>query len=126
MRKGLLQSLEAIIAILAIMTFFITFYSGMSAIPEFDTINWKVRGFNALKALDESNMLRDVVAVNSTSLLKDRLSSILSAQLNYDVVICTTSCGKPDIQSDKLTSVVYLVSGDLNNYLPRQVILYLW
>ena len=124
--KGLLQSLEAIIAILAVMTFFITFYSGMSAIPEFDTINWKVRGFNALKALDESNMLRDAVTANSTSLLKNRLSGILAAELNYDVVICITDCGKPDIQSDKLTSIIYLVSGDLNNYLPRQVVLYLW
>ncbi len=124
--KGMLQSLEAVIAILAILTVFITFYSGRDAIPEFDTVNWKARGFDALKALDDSNRLRDVIITDDTSALKDRLSSLLPSQLNYDVVICEKNCGKPDIQSDKLTSVVYLVSGDLNNYLPRQIILYLW
>lgn len=124
--KGLLQSLEAIIAILMILTVFITVYSGRDTIPEFDTINWKTRGFEALKTLDNHNRLRDVVITNSTSVLKDRLSEILPSQLNYEVVICERDCGKPDIQSDKLTSVIYLVSGDLNNYLPRQIILYLW
>ena len=124
--KGLLQSLEAIIAILAIVTVFVTVYSGKSPIPEFDTINWKVRGFDALKALDNNNMLRDVVVTNSTSALKDRLSGLLPSQLNYDVVICERNCGQPDIQSDKLTSVTYVIAGDLNNYLPRQIILYMW
>lgn len=124
--KGLLQSLEAIIAILAIVTVFVTVYSGKSPIPEFDTINWKVRGFDALKALDNSNMLRDIVTTNSTSALKDRLSGLLPSQLNYDVVICERNCGQPDIQSDKLTSVTYVIAGDLNNYLPRQIILYMW
>ncbi len=124
--KGILQSLEAVIAILAVLTVFITFYSGKDVIPEFDTVNWKARGLDALKALDDSNRLRDVIVTNDTSALKDRLSSLLPSQLNYDVVICERNCGKPDVQSDKLTSVVYLVSGDLNNYLPRQIILYLW
>jgi len=124
--KGLLQSLEAIIAILLILTVFITVYSGRDPIPEFDTINWKSRGFEALKTLDNNNLLRDVVITNSSSVIKSRLSGLLPPQLNYDVVVCERNCGKPDIQSDKLTSVIYLVSGDLNNYLPRQVILYLW
>lgn len=124
--KGILQSLEAVIAILAILTVFITFYSGRETIPEFETINWKVRGFDALKSLDNNNQLRDVVITNSSSILKDRLSNILPAQLNYDVVICDRGCAKPDIQSDRLTSVIYLVSGDLNIFMPRQIVLYMW
>lgn len=122
----MLRSLESIIAILAILTVFIIVYSGRDPLTEFDSITWKARGFETLKSLDESNRLRDVVITNSTSLLKDRLSALLPSQLNYDVAICDRNCGKTDIQSDKLTSVIYLIAGDLNNYLPRQIILYLW
>ena len=124
--KRLLQSLEAIIAILVILPVFITFYSGRDSVPEFDTINWKLRGFEALKSLDSNNMLRDAVVTNSTSAIKDRLSSLLPSQLNYEIVICDRNCGKPAVQSDKLTSVTYILSGDLNIYMRRQIILYLW
>ena len=124
--KGISRSLEAVIAILAILAVFLNVYSGRESLPEFDTINWKIRGFEALKNLDDNNILRDVVITNSSSLIKDRLSTLLPSQLNYDVIICEKDCGKPDIQTEKLTSVIYLISGDLNNYLPRQVILYLW
>lgn len=124
--KGILQSLEAIIAILIIVVVFVSVYTNRTPIPEFDTINWNVRGFDALRALDGNNMLRDVVMTNSTSTLKDRLLPLIPSQLNYDVVICDRNCGQPDIKSDKLTSVTYVVSGDLNNFLPRQIILYMW
>ena len=124
--KGMLQSLEAIMAILAILTVFSVVYSGKDPIPEFDTINWKMRGFEALRTLDGTNRLRDAVITNSSSAVKDRLSSLMPSQLNYEIVICDRNCGKPDIQSDKLTSVAYMVAGDLNNYLPRQIILYMW
>lgn len=124
--KGLLGSLEAIIAILIILTIFITFYSGREAIPEFDTINWKVRGYDALRTLDYNGMLRDAVTTNSSTIIESRLKTLLPSQLNYQVVVCERNCGDPGIETDKLTSAVYLVSGDLNNYLPRQVILYMW
>lgn len=124
--KGILQSLEAIIGILMIMTTFIIVYTGREQIPEFDTINWKLRGFGALEALDNNNKLRDVVLSNSTQTLKSRLSDLLPSGLNYDVVICVSDCGKPSIPSERIASVIYLISGDVDDFRYRQVILYMW
>ncbi len=124
--KGLLQSLEAVIGVVTIFTILILFYSGKDPIPEFDTINFKVRGFQALKALDDQNRLRDAALANDTASLKSRLSGILPAQMNFDVVVCTTNCIDPNIASDKVTSVAYLIAGNVDDFRYRQIILYMW
>jgi hypothetical protein len=63
---------------------------------------------------------------NDTDSIEDRLADLLPPVLNYKVIICTLDCYAPDIASERLTSVVYLVAGDIDDFMPRQVLLYMW
>lgn len=125
--KGILQSLEAMIGILTILTVFIVVFAPQAQLPEFDTINWKLRGFSALKTLDDANELRSGVLANDTTAINNKLLSLLPVYLNYNVTICELNCTKPSsIDSEKLVSINYLIAGDVGNVTFRQIVLYLW
>lgn len=124
--KGLLKSFEAILAVLMILTVFIIFFLTGQEFPEFETVIWRNRGFVALRGLDFSNELRDLVVANDTDTLEDKLSDLLPAGLNYETVICDLTCGQPDITADTLTTVTYLMVGREDLFQPRQVLLYMW
>jgi len=121
-----MQTFEAIISILMIMTVFFVYYSPKENLPEFETVNWKVRGFDVLKALDESNELRRYAMLNDTTGIESKLVGMLPVNLNYEVVLCEQTCVKPDISSEKIISDTYFLAGDFGNITPKQVILYMW
>jgi hypothetical protein len=122
----MLRTLEVVIGIGMITTIFLIFYSGAQDLPEFDIVNWKIKGFTALNTLNENNELRNYVLANNTLGLKNRLSHLLPKNLNLEVVICELDCEKPEIGSEKIASVSYLVAGKVNQFGPKQVILFLW
>ncbi len=124
--KGLLKTFEAIMAILAILIIFVIFFLSSQSLPEFETVNMRVRGFQALKLLDDNGELRKFVITNDTVTIKNKLSQILSPSTNFDVNICQLNCTSLGIQADKLTTVSYLIAGDYNNFALRQIILYMW
>lgn len=124
--KGVVQTLEAVIAVILIMVVVVTYYGPKEKLPEFETISWKLSGFDALKALDASNELRQYVLANDTATIESKLLSILYINVNYQILVCDSNCGKPNINSDKITSVTYLIAGDVNNIKNRQVVLYIW
>lgn len=124
--KGLLKTLEAVIAILMVLTAFFIYFSSNEIFPEFYSINTEWRGFYALKILDETSKLRSDVLANNTANIQNNLQSLLPPETNYQVVICQTFCSKPTVESEKMVSVTYILAGDLDNYSPRQIILYMW
>jgi len=124
--KGLMRSFEAIIAILTITSTFFILFSTKEPVPEFDTINWRLNGFNALQSLDERGELTEAVLSNDTSGIESKLSVLLPTNLNYDLVICSETCPGVSINSEKITSVHYFISGNITNVQGREVILYLW
>jgi hypothetical protein len=124
--KGLMKSLEAVIAILMMLTFFIYFFRGAEQLPEFETINWQLKGFNSLKTLDKNNQLRQYAIANDTQTIESQLASLLPAETSYKIIICNATCGNPGITSEKLTSVSYFIAGDLANFQPREIVLYMW
>lgn len=124
--KGLLQSLEAVIGILLILTVFVTIYSRDVPLPELDTVNFKLKGFSALKTIDETGELRGAVALNDTTEVENKVSDLVPKHLNLKVVFCKLGCALPDIASENIVSVTYLVTGEVNNIDPRQVVLYMW
>lgn len=124
--KGVVQTLEAVIAVILIMIVVIVYYGPKEKLPEFETISWKLRGFDALKTLDTSNELRQYVFSNDTTTIESKLLPILYTNINYQVLVCELNCGKPSINSEKITSVTYLIAGDVNNIKNRQVVLYMW
>ncbi len=124
--KGIMQTLEGVIAVTMILTIIIVFYGPKQQLPDFTTITWKLRGFESLKALDTSNELRPDVMVNNTASIEAKLAAMVPADIDYTVVVCKSSCGKPDIDADKIVSVTYLIAGRMGNIESRQVILYMW
>ncbi len=124
--KGLLQSFEAIIAILMILTVFIMYYGPIQPLPEFRGINRKLRGFEALKALDNNNELRSYAIANDTKSIESKLYNLLPRNLNYEVFVCEANCGYPNIASESLVSVVYVLAGNISSFKPVQVVLYMW
>jgi len=123
--KGILQILEAAIAIIAILTVFLFLFSGMGEFPQFESVNWKLKGFYALQSLDNNNELRNFVISNDTTSIKNELLSYVT-QVNIEVVVCETVCNKPDVESEKLVSVNYLIAGNSTQYAARQVVIYMW
>ena len=121
-----MRSLEAVIGILLILSVFLVIYNRDVQLPELDTVNYKLRGFAALKTLDETGELRQAVALNDTQAVTNKLSDILPQQLNTLIVFCETDCALPAVSSEKIISLVYLVAGEVNSLKPKQVILYLW
>jgi len=124
--KGQIQTLEAIITVGIIAGVFIAFYSSRIQLPESESVNWKLSGFNALKIIDQSNRLRDYVVNNNTTAIVSELEKLIPPTLNFNITICEENCPEPKIESSKLVSVVYLIAGDIGNFTKRQVVLYIW
>jgi hypothetical protein len=122
----MMQILEAIISIILILTIFLIYYSPNEKLPEFESINWKIRGFGALKALDDNNELRSYALANDVASIQNKLSSLLPVNLNYQVVLCGQTCSKPTISSERITTVIYLLAGDFGNITAKQIVLYMW
>jgi hypothetical protein len=126
MSKGVIQSLEAVIAILMVLVIFAVLFASKQIMPDSETAAWKLRGFNSLKSLDESGKLREFAMKNDTQSIKEGLQSLLQPNINYDVVVCASGCSVPTIEAEKIVSTSYLISGNFSAFEPRQIVLYMW
>ena len=124
--KGILQSLEAAMAALMILTALAIVFSSKENIPEFETVSWKSKGFNSLKTLDDSNELRLYALTNNTQIIVEKLQNLLPSNVNFDVKICSSNCTLPNITAEKIVSVSYLISGNVTTFNPKEIFLYMW
>ena len=126
MMKGMLQSLEAVIGILLILSVLVLVYSRDVQLPELDTINLKLRGFYALQTLDRTGELRKSILLNDTIDIENKISDFIPKNLNNEIIFCELTCAIPNIASDRIITVNYLIAGDVNNINPKQTVLYMW
>jgi hypothetical protein len=124
--KGFLKTFEAVIAIFMMAAFFIAVFATEEKIVDVDTINWKIIGFNALKALHDQDKLATPALSNDTATIESRLSSIIPSTLNYQVLICGDNCPTPSISSSKITTISFFVAGNASDINPKEVVLYIW
>lgn len=124
--KGVAQTFESIVAILSMLTVFIIYFSARQTLPDFEIINREMKAFNAMKILVENNDFRQWVLANDTQTLENKMLTIMPSDINYEVFVCTTDCTKPNVTSERMFSVNYIVAGDVKDFRPRQVILYMW
>ena len=124
--KGILQSLEAVISILMVLAFFVIFFISKEPYPEFETVNWKVRGFNSLKALDESNRLREFALTNNSLRINESLQGLLPTYIDFDIRICDKTCVNPNISAERIVAVSYFIAGNESGLNPREIVLYMW
>lgn len=124
--KGVTKTLEVVIAVLMVLIAYVLLYSAPIIPPDFQSINLQLQAFNSLQTLDANNELRSAALQNDTSTISNKLASLLPGNANYLVSICTSACVAPVINSTSIFSVSYVISGDVGNFNPRQVIVYMW
>ena len=128
--KGQLFTLEAAIAILMILIIIVFLFSNPPKSPEFNEINYKLKIYNGLKILDETGRLSTYVSNNDANAIQNGLRPYISNIKNYKVVIfnqTTNITQKPSLSNEsEVISVSYFLAGDLDNYQPRDIRVYLW
>jgi hypothetical protein len=95
-----------------------------------ETINYKLKVYNSLLALEKTGELRKDVSDKNATAINVSLNPLLPTFLNRAVVIFNDSSNitkKPDLSNatDSI-SVSYLLAGDLDDYDPRDVRVYIW
>ncbi len=128
--KGQLFTLESAIAMLMILIIIVFLFSNPPKSPEFTKINYKLKIYNGLKVLDETGKLSTYVSNDDVSAIQNGLKPYISNIQNYKVVIfnqTTNITQKPSlINESEVISVSYFLVGDLDNYQPRDVRVYMW
>ncbi|MFH1630880.1 MAG: hypothetical protein ABIA21_01495 [Candidatus Aenigmatarchaeota archaeon] len=120
--KGLLHTLEAIIAVSIILLALAFLLRGASYGSSDDGLYDE--GFRALEYLDDYGSLRLHVIDNDVLSIKNDLKLVLYR--DFDVLICG-DCSMQNIASGRsVTAVEYYVSGDRDVYSPKKVVLYIW
>lgn len=114
---------EVIVAIFLIVIFLLVVFVPEEVKIEADL---KETGLKVLRILDQNNELRRYVVENDTNSIKNKLSSLLPYQISYEVFICDYSCPSLNLEEEKITSVSYLLAGDVGKFEPKEVILWLW
>lgn len=124
--KGITSVLEVAITILMVIVVYVLVFSATLIPPDFETINLQLSAINSLQTLDANNELRPYVMLNDTTNITNKLSNLMPANVNLFVAICRSSCAAPPTNSSRVASVDYLVAGDVTNFNPQQVIVYVW
>jgi len=89
----------------------------------------KFKVFQSLVSLDKSKNLRRLAVENDAIGINNSLSQILNKNLKYSIVIYNESSNTtaiPDIESNNIAVVDYVISGDFGNFNPRKIKVFLW
>jgi hypothetical protein len=124
--KGISKTFESIVAILSMLTVFIIYFSAKQTIPDFEVINREMKAFTVMKTLVENNEFRQWVLANDTEMLENKILTMMPADINYEIKVCSPDCSKPNVTSENMYSVNYIVAGDVKDFRPRQIVLYMW
>lgn len=109
--KGYIQTLEAFIAAVIILSAMIYIFSSMSSPPQ---ISLYSTAHDCLKYLDENGKLRYYAYNNQEDSLKNDLRSCLPGLADFEVKICKTAdCGYQAPENKTVALASYLISGDV-------------
>jgi len=128
--KGALYTLEVVISILMIFVIVVFLFQNPPASPDYQIANYKLKAYNALKLLDTTGELNMYTSNSDANSIREKLQPFIPVTVSYDVVIfnqTTNITNKPSfVNVTDVISVSYFVSGELDDYQPRDVRVYLW
>jgi hypothetical protein len=128
--KGQIYTLESAIAILMVLSITIILFKNQPNLPELQEINYKQKIYGGLKTLDATGKLGFYAIKNDANSIQNELQPYIPTFLEYKVVIydqTTNVTEKPYLEDqNKVISVSYFLAGDVDNYEPRDVRVYLW
>jgi len=125
--KAQMQTIEALISIAIVSFIIFLLYFRAPISQEISQINRKIDAYNALKILDQSRNLRQYALQANATKIEELLLPFLKS--NYKVVIYNKTeniTEIPRIDSKNIASVSYIIAGDLANYKPIEIRVYLW
>jgi competence protein ComGC len=125
--KAQMQTIEALISIAIISFIIFLLYFIASVSQEISQINRKIDAYNALKILDQSRNLRQYALQTNATKIEELLLPFLKS--NYKVVFFNQTGNVTEISridSKNIASVSYIIAGDLANYKPIEIRVYLW
>ena len=128
--KGQLYTLESAISILMILLLVLFLFKNQPNLPESQEVNYKLKAYNGLEILDTTGKLGSYAIKNDANAIQNELQNYIPVFLNYKVVIynqTTNVTERPSLEDkNKVISVNYFLAGDLDNYQPKDVRVYLW
>jgi hypothetical protein len=128
--KGQIYTLEVGIALLMILSIVIFLFLNPPASPKYNVINYKMNAYTGLETLERTGELRRYVADNNATAINVTLDPYIPAFLSRAVVIfndTTNLTAKPSLSNiNDSISVSYFLSGDFDDYKPREITVYMW
>ena len=122
MAKGQYRTIEAVIAVISLISF-LFFLSKVKPTPvEFKSLDVKLRMQKALEALYLNGTLRKLVYSGDTNAILNALYPYLLKNYNYRV--CIGSCNFTG--SGEIYSVSYYLATNGTFYNPKEVTIYAW
>jgi hypothetical protein len=127
-KKGYIQTLEAIVAILII---YITVISLMSQYrPKTQAgvpLDIKLTQDALLKEIESSNFYRNCALSNNTICIDDLINKSIGNKYMYKVALCTvSSCAVPITPNREVYARSIIISSNITNYTTTSVNIYLW
>jgi len=125
--KGQTRTIEALvsIAIISFIIFLLYFITPTS--QEISQINRKIEAYNALKILDKTRNLRQYALQANATKVEELLLPFLKSSFKVVIYNQTSNITEvPKVESENIASVSYLIAGELANYKPLEIRVYLW
>jgi len=123
--KGMIYTLEAVMAAVLILGTLITVYSFSKQEAGFDAATIRESGYSCIRSLDGRGILRYYALANDSAGIRSYLKSCLPRSLNFSMQFCA-SCA-PDVPGNKtIVSVNYMIAGEAALFQPSNANLFLW
>jgi len=115
---------------LMILSIVIFLFLNPPTLPEYRIINYKMKAYNGIDALEKTGELRRYVIDNNITVINESLNPFIPGFISREVVIfneTTNLTAKPSIFNlNDSVSVSYFLAGDFDDYKPREVRVYMW
>lgn len=123
--KGMMYTLEAVMAAILILATLISVYSFSKQETGFDAATIKENGYSCIKNLDSRGVLRYYALSNDSVGVRSYFQNCLPRSLNFSINFCA-SCA-PDVPGNKtIVSVNYMIAGEAALFQPSNANLFLW
>lgn len=128
--KGTFFTLEAIISITMMVLITVLLFKSPPAKTDLSRTAYKLEAYSGLEML-ETGDLREYVLNNNTNSIETELAPYVSfSRSQYSVVIWNETRNRlsalPSPSTGDIISVGYFIAGDVGNYTPREVRVFLW
>lgn len=128
--KGTYYVVEAVVAILLVVSIFSLLFFTAQKNPEIDRANAKSDIYKALEILNSKGSLRNHTLNNDATSIKNDLSGFLPVNVRLNVAIYNKTFNNLTAEvTDQTTDIVgvsYYIAGDIGNYTPKEIRVHGW